>query len=140
MTREDQHIDLKSLRVINARNVDWHSLAQDCVCFANGSDDQLLSQGHPAPVPEEGSDWVKVTNQRRIAKQEVMHLLTEADARFQLTQRERIMLGVLAQSEGLTARDTAWRLKNDVLSFGSNAPESIGCFGFFEPNSRVVCA
>ena len=55
--------------------------------------DRLLSQGRPAPVPEEGADWVKVTIQRRIAKPDVMRLLSEADARFQLTQRERITLG-----------------------------------------------
>ena len=67
--------------------------------------DRLLSQGRPAPVPEEGADWVKVTIQRRIAKPEVMRLLTSADERFQLTQRERITLGVLAQSEGMTARE-----------------------------------
>ena len=67
--------------------------------------DRLLSQGRPAPVPEEGEDWVKVTIQRRIAKPEVMHLLADADARFQLTQRERITLGVLAQTEGMTARE-----------------------------------
>ncbi len=68
--------------------------------------DRLLSQGRPAPVPEEGADWVKVTIQRRIVRPEVMRLLTEADERFQLTQRERITLGVLAQTEGMTA----WKL------------------------------
>ena len=67
--------------------------------------DRLLSQGRPAPVPEEGVDWVKVTIQRRIAKPDVMRLLAEADARYQLTQRERITLGVLAQTEGMTARE-----------------------------------
>lgn len=67
--------------------------------------DRLLSQGRPAPVPEEGADWVKVTIQRRIVKPEVMRLMSEADERFQLTQRERITLGVLAQSEGMTARE-----------------------------------
>ncbi|HEY4080848.1 MAG TPA: ATP-binding protein [Burkholderiaceae bacterium] len=67
--------------------------------------DRLLSQGRPAPLPEEGPDWVKVTIQRRIAKPEVMRLVAEADERFQLTQRERITLGLLAQSEGLTARE-----------------------------------
>lgn len=67
--------------------------------------DRLLSQGRPAPVPEEGADWVKVTIQRRIAKPEVMRLLTQADARFQLTQRERITLGILGQTEGMTARE-----------------------------------
>ena len=67
--------------------------------------DRLLSQGRPAPVPEEGADWVKVTIQRRIVRHEVLRLMTEADERFQLTQRERITLGALAQTEGMTARE-----------------------------------
>ncbi len=75
--------------------------------------DRLLSQGRPAPLPEEGPDWVKVTIQRRIARPEVMRLLSEADARFQLTQRERIALGVLALSEGLTARELSAALATD---------------------------
>ena len=75
--------------------------------------DRLLSQGRPAPVPEEGADWVKVTIQRRIVKPEVMRLLTEADERFQLTQRERITLGVLAQTEGMTARELGAVLETD---------------------------
>lgn len=66
--------------------------------------DLLLSSGRPAPVPEEGADWVKITIQRRILKPEVMRLIDEADGRYQLTQRERITLGVLAQTEGITAR------------------------------------
>lgn len=75
--------------------------------------DRLLSQGRPAPVPEEGADWVKVTIQRRIARPAVMRLLAEADARFQLTQRERITLGVLAQTEGMTARELGAVLEAD---------------------------
>lgn len=78
--------------------------------------DRLLSQGRPAPVPEEGSDWVKVTIQRRIVKPEVMRLLTEADGRFQLSQRERITLGVLAQTEGMTARELGAVLETDELA------------------------
>ena len=75
--------------------------------------DRLLSQGRPAPVPEEGADWVKVTIQRRIVKPEVMRLVTEADERFQLTQRERITLGALAQTEGMTARELGAVLETD---------------------------
>lgn len=75
--------------------------------------DRLLSQGRPAPLPEEGLDWFKVTIQRRIVKPEVMRLLTEADARFQLTQRERITLGILAQTEGMTARELGALLETD---------------------------
>ncbi|MGE3729356.1 MAG: ATP-binding protein [Lysobacterales bacterium] len=73
--------------------------------------DRLLSQGRPAPVPEEGADWVKVTIQRRIVKPEVMRLMAEADDRYQLTQRERITLGALAQTEGMTARELAVALE-----------------------------
>ncbi len=75
--------------------------------------DRLLSQGHPAPVPEEGTDWVKVTIQRRIVKPEVMWSITAADKRFQLTQRERITLGALALSEGMTARELIALLELD---------------------------
>lgn len=67
--------------------------------------DRLLSSGRPAPIPEEGPDWVKVTIKRRIMKPEVIQLVTEADGRYQLAQRERITLAALAQSEGLTARE-----------------------------------
>jgi ATP-dependent DNA helicase RecG len=69
--------------------------------------DRLLSQGRPAPVPEEGADWVKVTIQRRILKPEILRLIAEADAQFHLTQRERITLGALAQTEGMRARELA---------------------------------
>jgi ATP-dependent DNA helicase RecG len=54
-----------------------------------------------------------VTIQRRIAKPEVMRLVMEADERFQLTQRERITLGVLAQTEGMTARGLGALLETD---------------------------
>lgn len=73
--------------------------------------DRLLSQGRPAPIPEEGPDWVKVTIQRRIAKPAVIRLIADVDAQFQLTQRERITLGLLAQSEGMTAGELAKALE-----------------------------
>lgn len=73
--------------------------------------DRLLSQGRPVPVPEEGPDWVKVSITRRIVKPEVMRLISAADERYQLTQRERIALGVLAQARALTARELAAALE-----------------------------
>jgi len=82
--------------------------------------DRLLSSGRPAPVPEEGTDWVKVSIQRRILKPEVMRLIAEADGRYQLTQRERITLGALAQSEGMTARELALLL--DIELSGDLTP------------------
>jgi len=75
--------------------------------------DRLLSQGRPAPVPEEGADWVKVTIQRRIVKPAVLLPMAETDKRFQLTQRERITLGALAQTEGMTVRELAAVLETD---------------------------
>jgi len=76
--------------------------------------DRLLSQGRPVPAASEGPDSVHVVIQRRILKPEVIRLMTDADARFQLGQRERIALGVLAQSEGMTARELS-----EVLDTGS---------------------
>lgn len=75
--------------------------------------DRLLSQGRPIPELREGTDWVKVTIQRRIFDPAVIRLVETADKRFQLTQRERITLGVLALSEGMTARELADRLNLD---------------------------
>ena len=75
--------------------------------------DRLLSQGRPAPVPEEGPDSVTVTIQRRIVKPGVLGLMAAADERFELTQRERITLGALAQTEGMTARELAEVLETE---------------------------
>ena len=67
--------------------------------------ERLLASGRPPPVPTEGIDSVTVTVLRRIVKPQVIALIDEADKRFQLSQRERITLGILAQSDGLTALD-----------------------------------
>ena len=75
--------------------------------------DRLLSQGRPAPVAEEGPDWLKVTIQRRILKPEVLRLIEQADERFHLSQRERITLGILARTEGMTARELATALETE---------------------------
>ena len=75
--------------------------------------DRLLSFGRPAPILTEGIDWVKVTVQRRIIRPEIVQLVEEADKRFQLTQRERITLGILAQTEGITARELTVALELD---------------------------
>lgn len=69
--------------------------------------DVQLSQGRPVPVPREGVDSVSVTVGRRVQRPEVVRLMSDADARFQLRQRERITLGLLAASEGMTARELA---------------------------------
>lgn len=73
--------------------------------------DVQLSQGRSVPIPKEGVDSVTVTVGRRVQRVEVVQLMAQADARFQLRQRERITLGLLAASEGLTARELALQLE-----------------------------
>ena len=67
----------------------------------------LLSQGRPAPELIETHDRVQVTVRRRILKPEVIDFIAKADQTYQLTQRERIALGLLAQHDALTAREMA---------------------------------
>lgn len=73
--------------------------------------DVQLSQGRPVPEPAEGADWVKVTVRRRIVRPEAIRLIAEADAKFQLKRRERITLGLLAVTEGMTGRELAQQLE-----------------------------
>jgi ATP-dependent DNA helicase RecG len=65
----------------------------------------LLTQGRPAPELIETHDRVQVTVRRRILKPEVIDFMAKADQTYQLTQRERIALGLLAQNDALTARE-----------------------------------
>ena len=70
----------------------------------------LLSHGRPAPELIESYDRVQVTVRRRILKPEVIDFIAKADQTYQLTQRERIALGLLAQHDALTARELAAKL------------------------------
>ncbi len=67
----------------------------------------LLSQGRPLPRLEEGPDCVTVVVQRRVVRPEVIDLLDKAERTYQLRQREKIALGLLAQHEAMTARELA---------------------------------
>ena len=67
----------------------------------------LTSQGRPLPGVREGTDRVEVTIPRRVIKPEVIDFLAKADQTFQLSQRERIALGILVQYDALTARQLA---------------------------------
>lgn len=75
----------------------------------------LLSQGRPAPELLELHDRVQVTIRRRILKPEVIDFIAKADQTYQLTQRERITLGLLAQHDALTARELAAQLELSSL-------------------------
>lgn len=71
----------------------------------------LLSQGRPAPELIESHDRVQVIVRRRILKPEVIDFIAKADQTYQLSQRERIALGLLAQQDALTARELAAALE-----------------------------
>jgi ATP-dependent DNA helicase RecG len=71
----------------------------------------LLSQGRPMPELVEMHDRVRVTVRRRILAPEVIDFIAKADQTFQLSQRERITLGLLAQHEAMTARELATALE-----------------------------
>jgi ATP-dependent DNA helicase RecG len=62
----------------------------------------LLSTGRPAPAVRERDDRVVVTVQRRIVKPEVIDFMIKANQTFDLTQKERITLGLIAQQEAVT--------------------------------------
>ena len=71
----------------------------------------LLTSGRPAPLVSEGNDRVSVVIQRRIVRPEVVDFLAKADQHFNLTQRERIVLGTIAQNESLTGVEIVRRLE-----------------------------
>lgn len=75
--------------------------------------ERLLASGRAAPQVSEGTDSVHVVIPRRVIQPTVIRLLADADERYQLGQRERIVLGLLAQTEGLTVEQLAARLELD---------------------------
>lgn len=63
----------------------------------------LLSQGKQPPEPLEGPDRVEVTVRKRILNPLIIDFIDKADQNFQLRQKEKICLGLIAQHESLTA-------------------------------------
>jgi ATP-dependent DNA helicase RecG len=54
MTKENQDIELKSLRTVSGPTADWNELAKDCVCFANARGGTILvgiEDGERLPPP-----------------------------------------------------------------------------------------
>lgn len=72
--------------------------------------ERLLATGRSAPVAAERADAVQVTVPRRVLHPGVLQLLGRVNQSHALTQRERITLGMLAATEGLSARELAGRL------------------------------
>lgn len=75
--------------------------------------ERLLTTGRPAPEVREGTDSVHVTIKRLITHHEVYTLLKFADEKHQLSQRELITLGLLAQIESITAESLSDKLGFD---------------------------
>ncbi len=75
--------------------------------------ERLLATGRAAPSATEGPDSVHVVVPRRVVHPGVIRLLTQADERFQLTQRERIALALIAQGDGVSTSDLVNRLALD---------------------------
>lgn len=73
--------------------------------------DRLLTSGRAAPTVVEGADSVHVVVPRRVVHPGVIRLIADADQRYHLTQRERIALGMLGQSEGMSAAELAAALE-----------------------------
>ena len=78
--------------------------------------DVLLSNGKPLPKVQEGDDRVVVTVYKRIINKAIIDFVRKADETFQLKQKERIALGLIAQNESLTAKEMIELLElNDAL-------------------------
>lgn len=71
----------------------------------------LLSQGRAVPETEEGTDRVIVTIKRRVFKPEVINLMQKVERVYQLSQREKICLGLLTQHDNLKALQLAEHLE-----------------------------
>jgi ATP-dependent DNA helicase RecG len=64
-----------------------------------------LENGKPLPVVVEGDDRVVVTVEKRIVRPEVVEFISKAVQQFELTQRELISLGLVAQHGSLSAME-----------------------------------
>lgn len=67
----------------------------------------LLSSGKRLPEVQEGNDRVTVIVKKRILNPAINEFIFKADQTFQLRQKEKIALGLIAQRESLTAQELA---------------------------------
>lgn len=69
--------------------------------------DSLLSDGKQLPKVVQENDRVIVTVRKQVMKPTIVNFVAKADETFQLTQKERISVGLLAQNESLTIKEMA---------------------------------
>ena len=77
--------------------------------------DRLLSAGKAVPEVREEGDAVHVVVPRRVLHPKVVRLIDDVERTHQLRPRERIVLGLLAPTEGMSAKELARRLELDDL-------------------------
>ncbi len=73
----------------------------------------LLKQGKKVPVVVEGDDFVSVKVYRRIHNPQVLELMDFADKHYQLRQKQKICLGLIAMHESITAKELERLLELD---------------------------
>jgi ATP-dependent DNA helicase RecG len=65
----------------------------------------LLSNAKHVPIPFQGDDYVKFTIKKRISKPEIVSFINRANDEFQLSMKELISLGLIAQHNAIAAID-----------------------------------
>jgi len=73
----------------------------------------LLSTGRPVPIVSERHDGVAVTVYKKVVSPAVLDFLGKADQMFDMSQKEKIVLGLLAQYESLNAMELCRILELD---------------------------
>lgn len=73
----------------------------------------LLKQGKKVPIVVEGDDFVSVKVYRRIHNPQVLELMDFADKHYQLRQKQKICLGLIAMHESVTAKELEGLLELD---------------------------
>jgi ATP-dependent DNA helicase RecG len=85
--------------------------------------EKLVSAGKLVPIVIEGIDSVTVIVYKKVIDNRIVDLLEYADQRIELTQREKITLGIIAQNESISVLDLVKQLDLD------NAKELSGWIG-----------
>lgn len=65
--------------------------------------EELLTNGKPAPIPEERDDRVVVTVSKLIVRPEIIRLIRIVSEQYGLSRKERIAFGLIAQNQSLSA-------------------------------------
>jgi ATP-dependent DNA helicase RecG len=99
--------------------------------------ERLLASGRKVPTIREGADSVHVAVPRRVVQPGIIKLLVGADQRYQLTQRERITLALIAQTESVSAAELAEELELPDASALRSWLGRLLTFGLVEQSGRT---